>query len=296
MRKSLILLPSLSRGALGRRAERAGGPGPERGRPGSGTSTIRAACPCGACRSPSPRTPRSAAPAPHHRRRGGFRFQGLFPGKFKVTAQAPKLRTYVQENLRVTQNSTGHRHRDGGRGRHRGGAHRRARAGGEPAQHQRGRELRRGVPRSLPWPRAPTRVSPPWPRGSPTGTATATRTRAGAFFSNKYTVDGFNTTDPVTRPRPELQLQRHGQRRGDHGPAGGRQLRHPGMVTNIVTKRDPTASSSTWAPATAITTSACSRTRATGAPTGACPATSTSAARSARQLWYYLSAEAWRGG
>jgi hypothetical protein len=132
---------------------------------------------------------------------GAFRFPGLFPGKFRVTATAPKLRTTVQENVRVIQNQT--------------------------AEVEIVMEVEAATEEVKIIERAPVvnlrsttlgesfdeefLNSLPLQSRDYQGVAALTagvsdrdgdgnpQVRGGAFFSNKYTVDGFNTTDPVTR-------------------------------------------------------------------------------------------------
>jgi hypothetical protein len=131
---------------------------------------------------------------------GGFKFPGLFPGKFKVTVAAPKLRTLVQQNVQVSQ--------------------------GQATDLDLVMEVETATEEIKIIERAPvinqasTRVGEsfdeafmnslplesrdyqgvaaltPGVRDNGSGNA---QVRGGTSFSNRYTVDGFNTTDPVTR-------------------------------------------------------------------------------------------------
>jgi hypothetical protein len=131
---------------------------------------------------------------------GGFRLQGLYPGTFKLKLTAPKLRTLVQENVRVVaaniqeidlimEVET---------------------ASEEVQIIQKAPTVNLGSTKigntfdeefmnSLP---LATRdyqgvaALTPGVRDSGDGNP---QVRGGTYFSNSYTVDGFNTTDPVTR-------------------------------------------------------------------------------------------------
>jgi Carboxypeptidase regulatory-like domain len=131
---------------------------------------------------------------------GGFRLQGLFPGKFKVTLTAPKLRTTVHENVQVVA----------------------ARAveldlimdvetvAEEVKIIQRAPMVNQGSTNvgvtfdedfmnALPLPTRDYQGVAALAPGVTNAGGGQAKVRGGTYFSNKYTVDGFNTTDPVTR-------------------------------------------------------------------------------------------------
>jgi hypothetical protein len=130
---------------------------------------------------------------------GGFRLQGLFPGKFKLTLKAPKLKTLIQENVRVVAANTQEIDliMDV------------EAVGEEVAIIQKaplvnlnstkvGASFDEEFMNSLP-------LASRDYQGVATLTAGVTdsgngnpQVRGGTYFSNTYTVDGFNTTDPVT--------------------------------------------------------------------------------------------------
>jgi hypothetical protein len=131
---------------------------------------------------------------------GAFRLQGLFPGVFRVTVTAAKLRTLVQENVKVTAANTTDID-----------LIMEVEAVSEeikiiqkaPTINQTSGRV--GVSydeefmNSLPLPsRDYQGVASLTPGVSDSGNGNP-KVRGGTYFSNNYTVDGFNTTDPVTR-------------------------------------------------------------------------------------------------
>jgi hypothetical protein len=132
---------------------------------------------------------------------GGFRFPGLHPGKFRVTAAAPKLRTVVQENVRVTQNATVEIDlvMEVETATEEVKIVERA-----PAVNLRSTSLGESFDEeflnSLPLQDRNYQGVAALAAGASDRDGDGNPSvRGGAFFSNKYTVDGFNTTDPVTR-------------------------------------------------------------------------------------------------
>jgi hypothetical protein len=132
---------------------------------------------------------------------GGFRLQGLYPGKFTLRLKAPKLRTLVQENVRVVAANT--------------------QEIDLVMEVEVGNEDEVKIVQKAPNVNiASTKVgvsfdeefmnSLPLASRDYQGVAALTagvtdsgngnpKVRGGTYFSNNYTVDGFNTTDPVTR-------------------------------------------------------------------------------------------------
>ncbi len=170
---------------------------------------------------------------------GAFRFQGLFPGKFKVTASAEKLRTVVQENIRVNQNSTIDID--------------------IVMEVETSQEEVRIIERAPVVNLRSTTVGESFDEEFLNSLPLASRTyqgvavlaagvtdrdgdgnpqsRGGAFFSNKYTVDGFNTTDPVTRTFGQnFSFNAMANVEVTTAGFGADNSDTSGMVTNIVTK------------------------------------------------------------
>jgi hypothetical protein len=170
---------------------------------------------------------------------GGFRFQGLFPGKFRITAAAPKLRTYVQENLRISQNNT----MDVDIVMEVETATEEVRIiERAPAVNIRsttvGESFDEEFLESLPLAsRTYQGVATLAPGVSDRDGDGNPNSRGGAFFSNKYTVDGFNTTDPVTRTFGQnFSFNAMANVEVTTAGFGAENSDTAGMVTNIVTK------------------------------------------------------------
>ena len=133
--------------------------------------------------------------------RARFRFQGLFPGVFKVSASAPKLRTVVQEGVRVGQAArpsvalvmevdTGQEE--------------------QITVIQKAPEINTRTStvgesfdidflNSLPLATRDFQGAAALAAGVTDVTGSGNpEVRGGLYFNNKYSVDGFDTTDPVT--------------------------------------------------------------------------------------------------
>jgi hypothetical protein len=170
---------------------------------------------------------------------GAFRFQGLFPGVFKISASAPKLRSVVQEGVRVGQSQT---------------------EVSLVMEVDTGQEEQITIIQKAP--EINTRSStvgesfdidflnslPLATRDFQGATALAAgvtdvtgsgnpEVRGGLYFNNKYSVDGFDSTDPVTstfgqnfsfNAMANLEVSTAGLEAEDAGTAGG--------VINIVTR------------------------------------------------------------
>jgi hypothetical protein len=171
---------------------------------------------------------------------GGFRFSGLFPGRFKVTASAPKLRTAVVPEVRVAAASTSDvdivMEVDTG-----GVEEIKIVEKGPPINMRSttvGESFDADFLDSLPLESRDYQgvmglaagVSDLDGDGNP-------QVRGGTYFQNQYTVDGFNTTDPVTHTfgqnfsftaMANVEVSTGG---GDAEAAGV-----SGGITNIVTK------------------------------------------------------------
>jgi hypothetical protein len=131
---------------------------------------------------------------------GGFRLQGLFPGMFRLKLSAPKLKTLVQERVRVVAGNAQELDliMD-------------VEAASEDvtiiqkapmvniASTKVGASFDEEFMNSLPLSSRDYQgvaALTPGVRDSGDGNP---QVRGGTYFSNSYTVDGFNTTDPVTR-------------------------------------------------------------------------------------------------
>jgi hypothetical protein len=230
---------------------------------------------------------------------GGFRFQGLFPGKFRVTASAPKLRTIVHENVRVSQNSTMDID--------------------IVMEIETAQEEVRIIERAPVVNLRSTSVGESFdeefldslPLASRTYQGVATlaagvsdrdgdgnpNSRGGAFFSNKYTVDGFNTTDPVTRTFGQnFSFNAMANVEVFTAGMGAENSDTSGMVTNIVTK---SGSNRFELDAGAQYSDHHLRlftdSRDRGTNRGMSGHINVSGPIKKDSLWYYLSAEGWNG-
>jgi hypothetical protein len=132
---------------------------------------------------------------------GGFRLQGLFPGKFKLTVTAPKMRTLVQENVVVTGANVTDvdllMDVDTGKAEEVNLVQKAPVV--NPGSTRIGVVFDEDFMGSLPLPSRDYQGVASLAAGvRDTGDGNP-QVRGGTYFSNNYTVDGFNTTDPVTR-------------------------------------------------------------------------------------------------
>jgi hypothetical protein len=131
---------------------------------------------------------------------GGFRFLGLYPGKFKVVVAAPKLRTLEQHNVAVSQGQTTDLDL----------IMEVETATEEIRIIEKAPVINQGSSRvgesfdaefmnSLPLESRDYQGVAALAAGVRDDGSGNPSVRGGTTFSNRYTVDGFNTTDPVTR-------------------------------------------------------------------------------------------------
>jgi hypothetical protein len=230
---------------------------------------------------------------------GAFRFQGLFPGKFKVTASAPKLRTVVQENVRVTQNSTVdidivmevETAQEEVRIVEKAPViNLRSTTVGESFDE----EFLNTLPLAS---RTYQGVAALAPGVSDRDGDGNPNSRGGAFFSNKYTVDGFNTTDPVTRTFGQnFSFNAMANVEVTTASFGAENSDTAGMVTNIVTKSGSNRFElDVGAEYSDHHLRLFKDSRDRGTSRGMSGHINASGPIRKDRLWYYLSAEAWQG-